>query len=167
VGDAAAVTGRRWPLGVSAAPSRLRQCRLRDYLIRFVFGGVVTVVAGVIATGFGPGVGGLWLAFPAILPASLTLIAQHARNSPPAGADAYGAVFGSVGLLAFAAVVWWLAPSQPAWLVLALALLAWPVAGCGSWAVAEKLRRARRQRRNATAAATSRPGRGLAKPLGR
>jgi Protein of unknown function (DUF3147) len=157
------VSGPRWPLGISAAPSRLRQSRPRDYLIRFLFGGLVTVVAGAIAAGFGPGVGGLWLAFPAILPASLTLIAQHARNSPPAGADAYGALFGSVGLLAFAGVVWWLAPSEPAWLVLGLALLAWVVAGCGSWALAEKLRCARRERRNATAAGQARGG--LPKPL--
>jgi len=39
----------------------------------------MTVIAGLIAFRFGPVVGGLFLAFPAIFPASATLIERHGR----------------------------------------------------------------------------------------
>jgi hypothetical protein len=52
--------------------SELGQSRWQDYLLRFLFGGTVTALAGVIAKRFGPGIGGLFLAFPAILPAAAT-----------------------------------------------------------------------------------------------
>ena len=66
-------------------------------------------------------------------------------------ADAYGSMFGSVGLLVFAAVIWSLGTTAPAGLVLSLAMLAWIVTACGTWALVERLRRARRERANATA----------------
>ena len=141
-------------MGVSASLERLRQTKPRDFLLRFVFGGAITVATGLIATRFGPVVGGLFLAFPAILPASLTLLAQHARNTPPAGADAYGSIFGSVGLLAFAAIVSNLAIALPPWLVLSLAMAVWIVTACGTWALAERLRCVRRARTNAAAGST-------------
>ena len=40
-------------------PSALRQTRWYEYLVRFVLGGAMTVVAGLIAARFGPVVGGL------------------------------------------------------------------------------------------------------------
>ena len=50
---------------------------------------------------FGPRAGGLFLAFPAILAASVTLIEKKERNR--AGVhDIKGAVLGAVGLTAFA-----------------------------------------------------------------
>ena len=61
-------------------PSALRQTRWYEYLVRFVLGGAMTVVAGLIAARFGPVVGGLFLAFPAIFPASATLIEKHVRE---------------------------------------------------------------------------------------
>jgi Protein of unknown function (DUF3147) len=61
-------------------PSALRQTRWYEYLVRFVLGGAMTVVAGLIAARFGPVIGGLFLAFPAIFPASATLIEKHARE---------------------------------------------------------------------------------------
>jgi uncharacterized protein DUF3147 len=54
--------------------SALRQSHWYQYLVRFFFGGAVTALAGVIANHFGPAVGGLFLAFPAIFPAAATLI---------------------------------------------------------------------------------------------
>jgi len=135
---------RRWPIGVTVSLDRLRQTKPRDFIVRFVFGGLVTVAAGLIATRFGPVVGGLFLAFPAILPASLTLLAEHARNTTPAGADAYGSMFGSTGLLMFAGTIWALGTAAPAWLALWLATVVWIVGACGTWAVAERIRRAHR-----------------------
>jgi len=54
--------------------SALNGTRWHEYALRFLAGGVITAVTGIIAKKFGPGVGGLFLAFPAIFPASATLI---------------------------------------------------------------------------------------------
>lgn len=60
--------------------STLGQTKWRDYAVRFLLGGLITVVAGIIAKKFGPGIGGLFLAFPAIFPASATLIEKHEKE---------------------------------------------------------------------------------------
>jgi Protein of unknown function (DUF3147) len=65
---------------IKVDPSVLRRTKWHDYAIRFFFGGVITVVTGIIAKKFGPGIGGLFLAFPAIFPASATLIEKHERE---------------------------------------------------------------------------------------
>jgi Protein of unknown function (DUF3147) len=65
---------------VQFKPSALRQTRWYEYLIRFGLGGAMTAVAGLIAARFGPVIGGLFLAFPAIFPASVTLIEKHVRE---------------------------------------------------------------------------------------
>ena len=82
----------------------LRKAAPSEYLVRFAFGGTVTAIAGLIAHAYGPAIGGLFLAFPAILPASLTLIAKHDGRRPAAD-DARGAILGAIALVAFAAVV--------------------------------------------------------------
>lgn len=118
--------------------STLRQAKWHDYAIRFVFGGLVTAGAGLIANKYGPVVGGLFLAFPAIFPASATLIEKHekekmeghgekgsVRGKEAASADAAGSAIGSLGLLVFAILVWKLMPSHKAWLVIPAATLAW------------------------------------------
>jgi hypothetical protein len=118
--------------------SSLRQTKWHEYGIRFIVGGLITAVAGVIAKEFGPVVGGLFLAFPAIFPASATLIEKHERQKKEkeglegtergreaASVDAAGSAMGSIGLLVFALVVWRLMPNHPSWLVLAGASLAW------------------------------------------
>jgi hypothetical protein len=61
-------------------PSALRQTRWYEYLVRFGLGGAMTVVAGLIAARFGPVIGGLFLAFAAIFPASATLIEKHIQE---------------------------------------------------------------------------------------
>jgi hypothetical protein len=48
--------------------------------LRFVLGGLATIVAGLIAEHWGPVVGGLFLAFPAIFCATATLIEKHERE---------------------------------------------------------------------------------------
>jgi hypothetical protein len=59
---------------IKVDPSVIGQTRWYEYAIRFLFGELITAVAGIIAKKFGPGIGGLFLAYPAILPASATLI---------------------------------------------------------------------------------------------
>jgi hypothetical protein len=122
----------------------------REYLMRFALGGAATVGAGLIAAGFGPVIGGLFLAFPAIFPASATLVEKHVRErkekaglkgsrrgKEAAALDAIGAALGSFGLAAFAAVVW-LTIGQIAALALIPATAAWAAVAVAAW----RLRRA-------------------------
>ena len=117
---------------VQLEPRRAKETSLRAYAIRFVLGGAITALAGLVAHAFGPVVGGLFLAFPAIAPASITLIEKH-DGPRAAGASALGTAFGGLGLLAFGATVWALSPRLPAWLVLLLATATWFVVSVGLW----------------------------------
>lgn len=74
-----------------------------DYTIRFAFGASISLIAALVSLKFQV-VGGIFLAFPAILPASLTLIERDAGKQE-ASIDAEGAIIGAIGLLAFALVV--------------------------------------------------------------
>jgi hypothetical protein len=60
--------------------SALRDSKLSQYTLRFLFGGIVTAIAGLVAQRHGPVVAGLLLAFPAIFPASATLIEKHEKQ---------------------------------------------------------------------------------------
>jgi hypothetical protein len=128
--------------------SSLRQTKWHDYAVRFLFGGLVTALAGIIAKKFGPGIGGLFLAFPAIFPASATLIEKHekkkkeslglkgvARGRNAASIDAAGSAMGSIGLLVFAFFVWQFMPRDHAWIVLGGATLLWLGVSVAVWQV--------------------------------
>jgi hypothetical protein len=91
-------------LEIRTEPERLCKTKWQEYAIRFLFGGIVASVVGVLAQVWGRVVAGLFLAFPAILPASLTLIESH-EGKRPAGMDAFGAAMGSIGLMAFVGIV--------------------------------------------------------------
>jgi uncharacterized membrane protein (GlpM family) len=124
---------------VKAEPRRVIGLAWWEYAVRFVFGGIVTVIAGLIAHQYGPAVGGLFLAFPAIFPASTTLVDKHSGKEK-ARATTSGSVIGSVGLLGFGAAVWLLAGRLPPWQVLAIALVAWLVLAFGLWGILRRLR---------------------------
>lgn len=121
-------------MGIKIDFSRLQQTSWRDYGTRFLFGGVVTVCTGILANRYGPTVGGLFMAFPAILPAGITLIEKH-ENKDAAGADTSGAALGSIGLVAFAIAVWHLADRWAPWRVLTTATLVWLVVAVTLWLV--------------------------------
>jgi uncharacterized membrane protein (GlpM family) len=112
----------------------IRKVALWEYVVRFGFGGAVTVVAGLIAKRYGPSIGGLFLAFPAILPASLTLVKVH-DGRREAAEDARGAVLGALALLAFAAVALTLVDWTHPVVTLAAATAAWSIASIILWAV--------------------------------
>src|SRR5262249_24539972 len=76
-GSATATGDRRAPRPPRFGPLGLRKTRAWEYGLRFVLGGVVTACTGLVVHAFGPSIGGLFLAFPAFLPASLTLVRQH------------------------------------------------------------------------------------------
>lgn len=128
--------------------SALGQSRWYEYLTRFVFGGIATALAGVVADKFGPFVGGLFLAFPAIFPATATLIDNHekrrkwktgggghVRGRKAAALDASGAVCGAFGLMAFGVLVWKLILPLPIWATLLLAVIAWGVISVCIWRI--------------------------------
>ncbi|MFI6737609.1 hypothetical protein ACIBI9_32190 [Nonomuraea sp. NPDC050451] len=58
-------------------PSKLRETPIRGMVVRFVFGALVSVAAGLVGLRWGPVAGGAFLAFPAILAATLTLIEEE------------------------------------------------------------------------------------------
>lgn len=107
-----------------------------QYAGRFVFGGMVAALAALITRQGGPVAGGLFLAFPAMLPASLTLVNER-DGRKCAYDDARGACLGSIGLAVFAAVVWSLATARVhASVPLLAALVAWMLTSGGLWWVA-------------------------------
>jgi hypothetical protein len=123
---------------IGIRPSALRETRWYQYGLRFLLGGAITALVGIITKLAGPAFGGLFLAFPAILPASATLIESHIKEEKKknglegterarkvAGVDAIGAAMGSIGLLAFAFWAWRFLPKQSAPLALATATLIW------------------------------------------
>ena len=126
--------------------SSLRRTKWHDYLVRFLLGGAMTVLAGLIAKHFGPVVGGLFLAFPAIFPASATLldrdqrekkrkagIAGTIRGRLAVALDARGAALGCVAMGAFALLIWKELPSHSPAGVLAGALALWAAVAAGLW----------------------------------
>lgn len=117
---------------ISIDPAKARDISWKAYLVRFAFGGLVTLGAGLIGKAYGPAVGGLFLAFPSIAIASLTLI-ERDEGKNAVGADAAGTCLGSLGLLGFGAIVWTLARQLAAWQVLCLALAVWFVLASGLW----------------------------------
>ena len=137
---------------IKVDPSVLGQTKWHEYAIRFLFGGLITAAAGIIANKFGPGIGGLFLAFPAIFPASATLIEKHEkqkkekegldgslRGREAASIDAAGSAMGSIGLLVFASVVWQFVPRYNTWVVLTGATVAWLAASVLIWQVRKRV----------------------------
>jgi hypothetical protein len=124
----------------------LRRTKWHEYAVRFVFGGSVTALAGIIAAKYGPVVGGLFLACPAIFPASATLIDKHERQRKEklglngtdrgreaASIDAAGSAIGSVGLLMFGLLTWKLLLEHSVRTVLTLSTLSWLVTSACLW----------------------------------
>jgi hypothetical protein len=132
--------------------STLAEDHWYEYAIRFVLGGAVTMLAGWIATEWGPVIGGLFLAFPAIFPASATLVEKHERerkeNAGIRGAkrgrdaaalEAAGAALGSIGLIVFATIVWQFASAAPG-IALCLGALAWIGVSVALWLARRHIR---------------------------
>jgi hypothetical protein len=109
--------------------SKLSKASPGDVAIRFVFGASIALIAAVAGHVFGAKVGGLFLAFPAVLPATLTLI-ERKEGTTKAWADASGGALGAIGLAAFAVTATLLLRWYPA-AALLLALLAWALVSVG------------------------------------
>ncbi|HWE85568.1 MAG TPA: DUF3147 family protein [Terracidiphilus sp.] len=141
----------------------IKGIRPHEWILRFLFGGAVCVLAGLVAKKFGAGIGGLFLAFPAIFPASATLVEAHERRHKArsgfdgtrrgrtvASIDAAGTALGCIGLAGFAIVCWLLLPRMSTAAVFALAILAWCVLSVATWLLRKsRLLRGRKRRRRA------------------
>jgi hypothetical protein len=147
---------------VSPRLSAIKGIRPQEWTLRFLFGGAVCVMAGVIAKHWGPAVGGLFLAFPAIFPASATLLEAHERKHKAragfdgtvrgravASIDAAGTALGCAGLTGFAIVCWLLLTNLNTAAVFVLAIVAWCVLSFAAWRLRKsRLLRRRHARRN-------------------
>jgi hypothetical protein len=135
---------------IKVKPSALAQGHWYEYAIRFGLGGLTTVLAGLIASKWGPVIGGLFLAFPAIFPASATLVEKHEREKKEksnrkgtrrgreaAALEAVGAALGSLGLVAFGLLVWHLVRLTSAG-AFAAAIAAWLIVSFAAWMVRKK-----------------------------
>lgn len=135
----------------------LKENRWYEYVERFVFGGLITVATGLIAKKFGPETAGLFLAFPAIFPATATLVAKHelekkeqaampgARSGRAVAAvDAAGTAMGTLGLIAFGVYVWKLLPQHSTVLVLLTAIPVWLAVVVAVWRFRHSLPKIRR-----------------------
>jgi hypothetical protein len=144
--------------------SKVKETSWTDYGVRFLFGGAITVLTGIFAKEYGPVFGGLFLAFPAIFPASSTLIEKHQRKEElEAGLPdthrgrllsalgARGAAWGSMGLMCFGAFVWKVLPGSNAAGTLLAALGIWLFASVAFWRLGD-LQRAIRRRKSRQAA---------------
>lgn len=135
--------------------SALRRTKWYEYASRFLFGGAITLIAGMLAKRYGPVFGGVFLAFPAIFPSSVTLVEKRERQKKQragipqtirgrlaAALDARGAAMGSIGLACFGLAVWKLLPVWRPASVLLAALAIWFAVSFLIWR-ARKFRRAR------------------------
>jgi hypothetical protein len=143
--------------GIEINWSSLKDTKPHEYAVRFVFGGLATVLAGLIAKRYGPGIRGLFLAFPAIFPANATLIEGHEkkrkaavgsdgrpRGRMAASLDSSGASLGCVGLMGFAYVLWRWLEGHNAWLMISIATAIWLSIAYLLWNLREHRPRKRR-----------------------
>ena len=116
-----------------------------------MFGGLVTVIATLIAEKCGPVIGGLFLAFPGIFPAAVSLVEKHktkresevakigvSSGRAEASVEATGASAGTWGLAAFALVVWKESATRPLPMMLVCAGSAWIVVSWAAWMIRNK-----------------------------
>jgi hypothetical protein len=106
---------------------KVKEASARELLIRFAAGAATSVASGLVTLALGPRVGGILLGFPAIMAASLTLIAEE-EDIAEAREDARGGVVGACALTLFAAVATLTFGHLPGGIVLALSAVIWAAA---------------------------------------
>ena len=116
----------------------LHNVRRRDLAVRFAFGAAVSVAAGGVGLAAGPTAGGVFLAFPAILGAALTLI-ESREGTSEAVSEARGAAVGSMGMIVFATAVVALVGRIPGVAALLVAAVAWLMVATSLYAIGVRL----------------------------
>jgi len=113
---------------------KVRETTARELIIRFLAGAVTSVASGAVTLAFGPRVGGILLGFPAIMAASLTLIAKE-DDLAEAREDARGAIVGACALTLFAAVAALTFGHLPGGVVLVISAVVWAAAAALGYVV--------------------------------
>jgi hypothetical protein len=132
--------------------STVKQTRWHEFAVRFLLGGLITAATGIIGKKYGASVGGLFLAFPAIFPASATLLDKHEKEKKQRAGlngrgrarqlvslDAAGTAMGSVGLFVFGLLVAELVRQHRPWIVIAAATVTWMAVSVLIWHVRKRL----------------------------
>jgi uncharacterized membrane protein len=104
--------------------SAVRDVPRRDLAIRFAFGAGISTAAAIIGLAAGARIGGVFLAFPAILPATLTLLEKE-DSKRTAENDDVGSILGAAALAVFGVVTWLLVRHDGAPVGLVAAAVAW------------------------------------------
>lgn len=138
---------------VKVDASRVSETRWHEFAGRFLLGGLITAFVGIIGHKYGPAVGGLFLAFPAIFPASATLIDKHEKEKKEraglnghgrarqlVSVDAAGTAIGSIGLFAFALVIHETIRDYNTWLVIGGATTVWAGVSVLAWYLRKRTR---------------------------
>ena len=125
---------------------RFEKIDASELAIRFAFGAAASLLAGCTTLIFGPRAGGLFLAFPAILAASVTLIEKKEGNRA-AVHHIKGAVLGTVGLATFALAFEAALRTTALGFALALAFGTWIATSLGLYLTTVLTRRATLRRR--------------------
>lgn len=126
--SAGVAPGRLFAVDVGA----LREIPLPALVVRFAFGATISVVAGLIGVLAGKAAGGVMLAAPAVLPATLTIIERH-EGRGPAVTEVEGAVPGAVALIGFAGVAAASTARIPLGAALLAALATWVAVAIGGY----------------------------------
>ncbi len=131
---------------VSVNWSKLKQQTWQQLLLRFAFGAGIAIVASLAGDLIGQRFGGLFLAFPAILPAALTMV-ERQEGVGKADVDAMGASLGGLAMIGFAVIVRTLMPRLGAPLVEAAGWIVWLALALGLFLLLrgslDRLRRSR------------------------
>lgn len=135
-------------MGIRINFNGAKRTKFSEYGIRFLLGGAITVATGIVAKKFGPGIGGLFLAFPAIFPATATLVASREKEKKrPVGIDgtirgreaaaieARSTAYATVGLIVFSLIVWHFLRERNTEEVLIVAATAWLVTAVALWRI--------------------------------
>jgi hypothetical protein len=112
----------------------VRGIRPRDLVLRFAFGAAISVVSGLIGVAAGKFAGGVWLAGPAVLPATLTIIEKE-EGRKPAVTEVQGSVPGTIALITFAVVAAVCTARLPLAAAMLCALATWVAVAIGGYLV--------------------------------
>lgn len=110
----------------------LREVRPGGLALRFAFGAAVSVLAWLVTAAAGVRAGGVMLAAPAVLPATLTII-EKTEGRGPAITEVQGSVAGAAALIGFAVVAAAATARLPLAAALLAALAAWAVLAIGGY----------------------------------
>jgi uncharacterized membrane protein (GlpM family) len=117
--------------------SQLKHIELKDYVVRFLFGGAISVLAALVSQLTNGRIGGIFTAFPAILLASLTIISRE-DGKHETEEDARGGIVGAIAFVITAIVLSLTLKLLAGALALLLALVVWLLCAVGLYVLSYK-----------------------------